>query len=151
MFKVNNKDTRMTPMASATTPCSSVSIVNLEHVIADWESFFLMLDQQLNMNREINEINSKSFLKYETLYAIWYHFYNLKNVKNTHGGVRLLNFTKSNTPPWVFFTFFKLYKWYQKRETSHQMRIIGNILYSKTATFWKKEVIIRSFVMVPLL
>ena len=22
-------------------------------------------------------------------------------------------FTKSNTPPWVFFTFFKLYKWYQ--------------------------------------
>ena len=21
--------------------------------------------------------------------------------------------TKSNTPPWVFFTFFKLYKWYQ--------------------------------------
>ena len=23
------------------------------------------------------------------------------------------NFTKSNTPPWMFFTFFKLYKWYQ--------------------------------------
>ena len=23
------------------------------------------------------------------------------------------NFTKSNTPPWLFFTFFKLYKWYQ--------------------------------------
>ena len=23
------------------------------------------------------------------------------------------NFTKSSTPPWVFFTFFKLYKWYQ--------------------------------------
>ena len=22
-------------------------------------------------------------------------------------------FTKSNTPPWVFFTFLKLYKWYQ--------------------------------------
>ena len=21
--------------------------------------------------------------------------------------------TKSNTPPWVFFSFFKLYKWYQ--------------------------------------
>ena len=31
--------------------------------------------------------------------AIWYHLYNLKNVKNTHGGVFLLlayNFTKSN-------------------------------------------------------
>ena len=45
----------------------------------------------------------------------------LKNVKNTHGGVLLLaklqakacNFTKSNTPSWVFFTFFKLYEWYQ--------------------------------------
>ena len=29
--------------------------------------------------------------------AIWYELYNLKNVKNTHGGV-----TKSNTPSWVF-------------------------------------------------
>ena len=28
MFKVNNKDTK--------TPCSSVSIVNCEHVIAGW-------------------------------------------------------------------------------------------------------------------
>ena len=53
--------------------------------------------------------------------AIWYHLYNLKNVKNTHGGVLILvkleapacNFTKINTPPWGFFTFFKLYKSYQ--------------------------------------
>ena len=38
------------------------------------------------------------------LRTIWYHFYYLKNVKNTHGGVILLasacNFTKSITPPW---------------------------------------------------
>ena len=50
------------------------------------------------------------------LCAIWYHLYNLKNVKNTHGRVLLYlacNFTKSNTLPWVFFTFFKLYKWDQ--------------------------------------
>ena len=26
---------------------------------------------------------------------------------------KLCNFTKINIPPWVFFTFFKLYKWYQ--------------------------------------
>ena len=39
------------------------------------------------------------------LCAIWYHLYNLKNVKNTHG--------KSETPPWMFFTLFTLYKWYQ--------------------------------------
>ena len=40
------------------------------------------------------------------------------NVKNTHEGMSLFvksqaYFTKSNTPPWVFFTFVKLYKWYQ--------------------------------------
>ena len=23
------------------------------------------------------------------------------------------NFTMSNTPPWMFFTFFKLYNWYR--------------------------------------
>ena len=68
--------------------------------------------------------------------ATWYYLYNLKNVKNTHGKVLLLvrlqtvtflyplktsenlyptvcNFTKINLPPWVFFTCFKLYKWYQ--------------------------------------
>ena len=40
--------------------------------------------------------------------------YNLKNVKNTHGGALLLeNFTKSNTPPGLLCMFFKLYKWYQ--------------------------------------
>ena len=57
-------------------------------------------------------INAISDL-YMMLCMIWYHLYNLKNVKNTHGGVLLLaklqaeacNFTKSNTPPWVFFTF----------------------------------------------
>ena len=53
--------------------------------------------------------------------AIWYRLYNLKNVKNTHRGVLILvklqaetcNFTEINTPPWVIFTFFKLYKRYQ--------------------------------------
>ena len=40
-----------------------------------------------------------------------------KREKKTHGGalfsvklhVEAWNFTKSNTPPWVFFTLFKLY------------------------------------------
>ena len=52
------------------------------------------------------------------LYTIWYHLHNLKNVKNTHEGVSLLeklqasayNFTKSITPSLVFFAFLKLYK-----------------------------------------
>ena len=37
MFKVNGKDTRTTTMVTHFTSCSSVSIVNFEHVIAGWE------------------------------------------------------------------------------------------------------------------
>ena len=42
------------------------------------------------------------------LCAIWYHLYNLKNVKNTHGEMSLLvklqaYFSKRNTPPWVSY------------------------------------------------
>ena len=38
----------------------------------------------------------------------------VKNMKSPHGEVLfLVKFTKSNTPTWVFFTLFKLYKWYQ--------------------------------------
>ena len=52
------------------------------------------------------------------LCAIWYHLYNLKNLKKTHGGKLLLvkfqaeacNFLKNNRPPWVFFTFSKSHK-----------------------------------------
>ena len=46
--------------------------------------------------------------------TIWYHLYNLKNMKNSHGGVLLLvKLPKSNALPWAFFMFFTLYKWYQ--------------------------------------
>ena len=76
------------------------------------------------------------------LCAIWYHVHNLKNVKNTHGRVLILvkfqaetcNFIKSNTPPLVFFTFFKLYKWYQiaqritYREIYNILRLIVTVL-----------------------
>ena len=57
---------------------------------------------------------------------------NLRNVKNTHGGVLLLvklqasawNFTKSNTPLWVFFTFFKLHKRNQiAQRITHQIML----------------------------
>ena len=64
--------------------------------------------------------------------AISYRLYNLKDVKNTHGRVLLLvklllAFTKNDTPPWVFFTFLKLYKRYQ---------IAQNITYATRKT-WK--------------
>ena len=41
------------------------------------------------------------------LCAILHYLYNLKTVKNTHGGVTF------NTPPWAFITFFKLLKLYK--------------------------------------
>ena len=64
-------------------------------------------------------------LQFEMLCAIWYHLYSLKS-ENTHGGVLPLvnlqalatSFTESNAPPWMFFTFFKLYKWYESRNAS---------------------------------
>ena len=47
------------------------------------------------------------------LCGIFYHLYNLRNVKNTHGGVLLIvkvraencSFTKYNTAAWVFHIF----------------------------------------------
>ena len=46
--------------------------------------------------------------------TIWYHLCNLKNVKNTHGGVlKPAIFLNNKTLPWVFFTFFNLCNWYQ--------------------------------------
>ena len=53
------------------------------------------------------------FLTYVMICAIWYHLYNLKNVKNTHERLLLLVKlqAKSRTPPRVFFPLFKLYKW----------------------------------------
>ena len=75
----------------------------------------------LNFEIILKEI-SRNNLKSATFVTrvIWYRMYNFKNVKNSHGGVLLLvklqaetcNFTKSNTPPWMFFTFFKLCIWY---------------------------------------
>ena len=34
--------------------------------------------------------------------AVWYDLYNLKN--ESLQKLKAFNFTKSNTPPWVFFT-----------------------------------------------
>ena len=90
---------------------------------------FSYITSILDLTEVISILNFSLFLQkdcrqYVMRCMIWYHLYNFKNVKNTHGGVLLLlkacNFTKSSTPPWVFFTFFTWYKWYQ---------ITQNILY----------------------
>ena len=46
---------------------------------------------------QFQHIFKRKFSLYVMRYAIWYHLYNLK----------------INTPPWMFFTFFNLYKCYQ--------------------------------------
>ena len=48
------------------------------------------------------------------LCAISCHLYNLKDFKNTHGGVLFL--VKLQALAWVFFTFFKFCKCYQIAE-----------------------------------
>ena len=57
-----------------------------------------------------NSLKTYLVTSYMMLCTIWYHLYNLKNVKDTHRGVLLLvtfrlqleacNFIKSNIPPW---------------------------------------------------
>ena len=83
--------------------------------------------------------------------AIWYHLYNLINVKNTHGGMLILvrlqasacNFTKINTPPWVFFAFFKIVKMVPNRATHHKLRIYEQN-HSKIS-HWQLQKILSKF------
>ena len=53
--------------------------------------------------------------------------------------LKACNFTKSNIPPWVFFTFFKLYNWYQiaQRITNSPLILLNPVCpTSKSETFW---------------
>ena len=66
------------------------------------------------------------------LVKLQYHLYNLKNMKNTHRGVLILvklqssvcNFTKINSRPWMFFTFFKIVQMVPDR-SMHHIRIFA--------------------------
>ena len=54
---------------------------------------------------------------------------------------KVFNFSKSNTPPWVFFAFFKLYRWCQiaQNMTNNQEETIPQWLQSllkANVTFW---------------
>ena len=99
LFKVSNRNTiTRCEICLKLTLCSSVSVVNFSAGKCRLGSYLVV-----------------SIFPFVMRCTIWYHLYNLKNVKNVHGGVLIIsacNFTKSDTPPWVFFTFFKLYKWY---------------------------------------
>ena len=57
----------------------------------------------------------------------WYHLYNLKNVKNNHGGVLLL--VLKITPPWVFSCFSNCTNGTKLSNTSQILKFIkyGNM------------------------
>ena len=56
---------------------------------------------------------------------------NLKNAKSTHGGVLLIvKLQAKATPPWVFSTFYKLYKWYQiAQRITNVFYTVGNLVF----------------------
>ena len=79
--------------------------------------------------------------------TIGYHLHNLKNVRNIHGGVLILvklqaeacNFTKINTPPWVFFMFFKLCKCYQIVQRTTYMVLALPLLFCEWSVSEKEN------------
>ena len=66
------------------------------------------------------------------IYAIWYHLYNLKNVKNTHEGVLYLAKLQASLQLYSkkylsmgVFTFFDLCKWYQIAQSTSYMVLVS--------------------------
>ena len=72
-------------------------------------------------------LREQLLLLFEMRCAICHHLHNLKNVKNTHGGVLILvklqastcNFIKINTPPWVFSRFLSCTNGNKSRNAPH--------------------------------
>ena len=69
-------------------------------------------------------LNALSAKVVENLWQVWFFICDAlrylvpfiqitKREKDPLRSVEACNFTKITTLPWVFFTFFKLYKWYQ--------------------------------------
>ena len=100
----------------------------MKHTISCSCDFYIRLfgsdpdaDDNNSLVSEFSENEDVATVLYVVRCAIWYHLHNLKNTKKTHGAVSILvkvkasayNFIKINTPPWVFFTLFKLHKGYQ--------------------------------------
>ena len=72
-------------------------------------------------------------------------------MKNTHGGVLLLacNFTKSNTPPWVFFTFLNCTNGTKSRKAP-RMTIVFDFHLTKTiSSRYSSEIFSSHDVMTP--
>ena len=102
-------------------------------------SVCIMEDSAIINPYENNKLISRRSDK--TFWELWDQFVQFfqenlpHNNQNTYGGVLILeklqaetcNFTKINPAPWVFFTFFKLYKWYQiaQRTTKKPLQMVS--------------------------
>ena len=65
-----------------------------------------------------------------------------KKCEKHQGGVlKTCNFTKSNTTPWVFFMFFKLYKWQQIAQHTYKLKgwVLRILRNSWKVQNWKKK------------
>ena len=108
--------------------------------------------KKLNLLSPIPDIRSDHLGIWNAL-PVHYHLYNLKNVKKTHEGVLFIgklqasacNFNESNTPLWVLFMIFKLYKWYKIAQSVSYISLwMTEKLECETLTFfnaWRHEMI----------
>ena len=74
---------------------------------------------------------SIKFQLFETLCTIWCHLHNLKNVKNTHGGVL--------TPLWVFSGFLNCKSGSKSYKASHLYQIFLQTMFQYGTSFILKQ------------
>ena len=72
----------------------------------------------------------KSSRTYLVFCAIWYHLYNLKNVKNIHGRLKL------TLLPWCFYVFWTV-QMVPNRARHHIVWQVGNWRENQVQFFWK--------------
>ena len=89
---------------------------------------------------------SPIILLYEALCSIWYYLYNLKNVKNTHGGrILLVKLQVNAIPPRVFLPFLNGANGSKSRKASLYFKgcvryiFASLICMSKREHLWNKE------------
>ena len=89
------------------THCSAVSIADLEQANTGWlapcESLRASVKMTMLVFKWTLDLNWR--MKVDHMTFVLHRSLALSRLS--------CNFTKSSTPPWVFSTLFKLYKWYQ--------------------------------------
>ena len=115
--------------------CVGRSIIKSQFSYCSFNLDVLFKRVYVSKLQERNYKKNYSKVVLRMLCTIRYHLYNLKKVKNTHGEVLACSVTISNTHPWVFLTFFKLYRWYQIAQPivhiAQKMKFPIKIFFSK--------------------